>query len=324
MGMVPRLLAAAVMTAALLLGAAVPPAGAVVVPACTLYASPGQSVQQLVDRLGPGQTGCLAAGVYTGNVVIRKGGTATARVTLRALTPRSATIRGQLRVDQTANFVTVSDLVLDGTNPEIKPSPLVNGDDARFLRNDVSSDVESCFVLGDKVWGVADRTLIANNHIHHCGVDGTNQDQGVYVRQARATRIENNVIRANPDRGVQLFPNADDTLVRGNVIDGNGSGVIFSGDSVDTADRNVVERNIIVRSDLRWNVESYWWNGNVGSGNAVRDNCVWGGIRGNIQSPQVGFTTARNIVADPRLTLSGLTYRLASGTPCPVKPPVLW
>ena len=322
--MFPRLLAALSAAALLVLAATAPPANALIVPACTHHASPGQSVQALVDRLQAGQTGCLAAGVYAGDVVIRRGGTSSARVTLRALTPRAATIRGQLRVDQGANFVTISDLVLDGTNAGVRPSPLVNGDDARFLRNDVSSDVESCFVLGDKVWGVADRTLIANNHIHHCGVDGTNQDHGIYVRQANATRIENNVIRANPDRGVQLFPNGDGTIVRGNVIDGNGVGVIFSGDSADTADDNVVERNIIVRSDLRWNIESYWWSGNVGSGNVARDNCVWAGERGNIQSPQRGFTSARNVVADPRLTVSGVAYRLASGSPCPLRPPVLW
>jgi nitrous oxidase accessory protein NosD len=274
---------------------------------CNLYAAPSGSdvatgsaqaplrtVQRLADRLAAGQVGCLADGTYAGAVTITHG-----PITLRARHARAATVRGQLRINDGANGVTISGLRLDGTNPEARPSPLVNGDDARFERNEVFNRAETCFVLGDKVWGVADRTVIAGNDIHHCGVDGTNQDHGVYVREATATRIEGNVIRDNPDRGVQLFPNADRSVVRGNLIDRNGEGVIFSGDSDDTSDDNLVENNLISNSDLRFNVESYWFNGRIGHGNVARGNCVWGGRRGNVQAPQVGFAARRNLIARP-------------------------
>ena len=319
----PRHLLAAACALALL---ALPsPAGAQA--GCTVTVSPGASVQTLVDRLLPGQTGCLKPGVYEGRVIFKRGGTATERVTLRATTPRAATIRGQLRINDGANFVTVSGLRLDGTNAEIRSSPLINGDDARFAGNEVTSEVETCFALGDKVWGVADRTVITGNDIHHCGVDGTNMDHGIYVREARDTRIEGNVIRSNPDRGVQLFPNADRTLVRGNVIDANGVGVIFSGDSDDTSDDNVVERNVITFSDLRHDVESYWWLGLVGHGNVVRRNCVFGGERGAIQHAGAGFTAVDNTVANPGFTVrEGPAYRLSRlsrGSPCRVALPKL-
>jgi hypothetical protein len=313
------------------------PASAVLVASpCSLHAAttgsdaaPGTSVaplrtvQALVDRLRPGQAGCLAPGTYAGSVVVRRGGTAAAPVTLRAAYVKTATIRGQLRIDAGADHVTVSDLVLDGTSASGRPSPLVNGDDARFERNDVSSQTESCFVLGDKTWGIADRTLIARNHIHHCGVHGTNQDHGVYVRQARDTRITGNVIRENPDRGVQLFPNADRTVVAGNVIDRNGSGVIFSGDATDTSDDNRVEGNLVTASRLRWDVESYWYP-EPGTGNVARGNCVFGGAHGAIQVPLVGFAATANVLRDPRLLRRSATaYALGAGSPCPVRPPAL-
>jgi hypothetical protein len=233
--------------------------------------------------------------VYAGDVVVRRGGTADAPITLRSVPPRSATIRGQLRIADGADFVRVSDLVLAGTEVIDRPSPLVNGDDARFARNDVSNPGDSCFVLGDKVWGVAERTVIAGNRIHHCGISGTNKDHGVYVRQALDTVVRRNVIERNPDRGVQLYPNADRTLVKGNLIDRNGEGVIFSGDAVDTSDDNLVTRNIITRSLLRWDVESYWWRAR-GRGNVVRENCIAGGARGPVQRPAIGFATARNVL----------------------------
>jgi hypothetical protein len=251
-------------------------------------------VQQLVDPLRPGQTGCLGPGVHTGDVVIRQGGSAAAPITLRSVPPRSATIRGQLRIADGANFVRVADLVLAGTNVLDKPSPLVNGDDALFSGNDVTNPGDSCFVLGDKVWGVAERTVIARNRIHNCGVQGTNRDHGVYVRQALDTVVKDNVIERNPDRGVQLFPNADRTVVRGNLIDRNGEGVIFSGDAVDTSDDNLVAGNIITRSRLRWDVESYWYRGR-GHGNVLRGNCIAGAVRGPVQRPAVGFVTRRNV-----------------------------
>jgi parallel beta-helix repeat protein len=265
-------------------------------------AEPFRSVQRLADRLAPGQTGCLAPGTYVGAVIVRRSGTASAPVTLRAQIARTATVDGQLRIADGADFVRVEDLVLTGSGGFDRPSPLVNGDDAQFTGNDVTNPGDSCFVLGDKVWGVAERTVIAGNRIHECGLPGTNMDHGVYVRQATDTRIEGNIIERNPDRGVQLFPNADRTLVRGNRITANGEGVIFSGDGIDTSDDNLVTANVITGSLLRWDVESYWWPA-AGTGNVLRGNCVSGGKRGAIQPP-VGFVAESNVTDPSRCQLT--------------------
>jgi parallel beta-helix repeat protein len=308
------------------------------VAGCSLYASPAgsdgaagtaaaplRSAQALADRLAAGQTGCLAAGTYPDGMALRHGGTSTARLTVQSYPGQRAKIVGQVYVPDKSNFVTVRNLDLDGTNPLVKPSPMVNGDDAVFTGNNVHSSVESCFVLGDKVWGVAERTLISANHVHDCGVNGTNMDQGIYVRQAVGTRIIGNVIRNNPDRGVQLYPNADQSVVQGNVIDGNGEGVIFSGEGLDVSDDNLVSRNLITNSDLRYDVEYYWpSSGAVGTGNVVSENCVWGGVRGTIMQPALGYSLISNRIANPLYTVrTGATYALSSATTCPVKPPVL-
>ena len=74
--------------------------------------------------------------------------------------------------------------------------------------------------------------MIEHNRIHDCGVlPATNLDHGIYVAEADHTVIRRNLIYDNADRGVQLYPDADGTVVTGNVIDGNGEGVIFGGDS---------------------------------------------------------------------------------------------
>jgi nitrous oxidase accessory protein NosD len=272
---------------------------------CTRVIAPGEPVQTIVSRLRPGEVGCLADGLHAGPVRIRRDA-----ITLRSVNQHGARLVGQVRIDGGADGVTISGLQLDGTNEKRRPSPLVNGDDARFAGNDVTNATETCFVLGDKTWGVANRTVIEGNVIHHCGIDGTNKDHGVYVRYAADTRIEGNAIRENPDRGVQLYPNADRTVVRANVIDRNGEGVIFSGDGADTSDGNVVEGNVIARSDVRWNVEAFWLRNRIGQNNAVRGNCIWGGSRGDVQQPQVGFATEQNTVGDEAA--------------CPIGPPVLW
>ena len=58
----------------------------------------------------------------------------------------------------------------------------------------------------------------------------TNKDHGIYVTNAKDTVIRDNWIYDNVDRGIQLYPDAQHTRITGNVIDGNGEGVVFSGD----------------------------------------------------------------------------------------------
>jgi parallel beta-helix repeat protein len=296
--------------------------------ACDKTASSG-SVSSLVSSLAPGQTGCLHAGTYTGDIDIR-----TPSITLTSYPGETATVVGRLYVTQTGDGVTVSNLHLAGrsANPAL-PSPTVDGDNITFSGNDVTNTQGICFNIGsgNPKYGRAHDVVIENNRIHNCGIlPPGNHDQGIYVEASDNLVIRNNIIDHNADRGIQLYPDADGTVITNNVIDGNGEGVIFSGEFVNgvyqASDNNTVTHNLITNSKVRYNVESYYpTGGRSGTGNVVTGNCIHG-VSGNdgtadggagIQSSQNGFTATNNLNADPLyVNAAAGDYSLQSGSPC--------
>ena len=279
--------------------------------------SPYRTVDKLADALGPGQTGCLRAGTYDGNVRIDRGGRAGAPLTITSWPGERAAVKGRVVVADSANFVTISRLDLDGTNAGILPSPSVYGDNVSFVRNDVTNNHTAiCFILGSNTYGRAVSTLIRFNRIHNCGVlPANNHDHGIYAEASDGAQIVDNWIYDNADRGIQLFPDAQDTYVARNVIDRNGQGVIFSR----TSAGNVVEHNVIAHSRLRWNLEDFELTGTF---NVARRNCIWTtrldsyARNGGIQ-PSPDFAVAANLVADPNfIDRATHDYRLRLSSPC--------
>jgi parallel beta-helix repeat protein len=280
--------------------------------------APFATAGKLVASLASGQTGCLRSGTYQGDLSIRTPG-----VTLAGYPGEHATVAGRVRFEATADNAVVEDLTLDGENPANYLSPLIYADGVVVRNNDISNGHTAICVHVTTYPGSAPPrgVVIEGNRIHDCGeLPATNFDHGIYIAEARDTVIRDNVIYDNADRGVQLYPDADGTLVTGNVIDGNGEGVIFGGNSGSSSDNNVVEHNVITNSSLRYNVESSW-GGPVGTGNVARDNCTIGGAHGDdeggIQSPSVGFTATDNVVVDPGYAdpLHD-NFDLAPGSPC--------
>lgn len=79
---------------------------------------------------------------------------------------------------------------------------------------------------------------------------------------------------------------------------------------------NVVARNIISNFTQRHNVEA-WWGGPVGTGNVVRDNCLWNGALGNIDLSVGGFLAISNVVAEPGFVdREAADFHLGRGSPC--------
>jgi len=281
-------------------------------------ASPYRTAQKLVDSLGPGKTGCLRAGVYEQDVTIATGGSSGSPLTLSSYPGERATVRGRFRVKDSANFVTVESVDLDGRNSSNLPSPSVYGDDVVFRDNDVTNYhyTAICFLLGSKEYGRAVRTTIERNRIHDCGrLPAANHEHGIYIEASNDVRIVENWIYDNADRGVQMFPDAQRTSIARNVIDGNGQGIIFSRQSAG----NVVESNVISNSVLRWNIEDWELSG---AGNVARNNCVWTtrtdsyGREGGIMVTR-DFVATGNLVADPQFVdRTAKDFRLAAGSPC--------
>ena len=268
--------------------------------------------------------GCLRRGVYKGNVKIIRGGRRGAPAVIRPYRNEHARIIGRIWVAHSADDLTIQGLYLDGRNARRLPSPTVNAARVSFIRNDVTNHHSAiCFGLGTVRYGRAISTLIRENRVHNCGrLPRTNHDHGIYVEQARGTVIEGNWIYRNADRGIQLYPNAQSTLIRRNVIHGNATGIVFSGAFGEASSGALVERNVITGSATRYNVESYWPDlSRVGQNNVVRSNCLRAGARGRasggVQVPAVGFALGPNIVERPRYAAPRRgDFRIRGDGPC--------
>jgi parallel beta-helix repeat protein len=314
-------------------------------PPCDLYASPTGSdsasgsisaplktVQQLADSLSSGQVGCLRAGSFEGSgsagdpyreLKISRSG-----ITLTSAPGEQARINARLWVARGADGITVSNLYLDGTNSRDLPSPTVNADDAVFRHDDVTNGHTSiCFDIGNSVWGRAHTTLIEENRIHACGeTPSSNQEHGIYLSAADDTVIRGNWIYDNTDRGIQMYPDAQRTVITGNVIYGNGEGMIFSGNEEIASNGARVTHNVISDSRIRRNVESFYPDGGPrGSDNLVQSNCIhgapggyYGGTDGSgVQSPQIGFTASDTVNAPPAFADAAAgDFRLLAGSAC--------
>jgi len=286
-------------------------------------AAPLASVEQLLDDLDSGETGCLRSGTYGA----RQFKVETPGITLTSYPGERATLRGQLRFNPSAVGAIAQNMLLDGRNSDDLLGPLIYADGVILRGNEITNhNTAICVHVTDySDQAPPEGVIIEDNEIHNCGqLPATNLDHGIYIAHARGTIIRDNVIYANADRGVQLYPDADDSLVTGNVIDGNGQGVIFGGGPSSSSDDNLVTRNVITNSTIRFNVESHW-QGPTGTGNVARDNCVWteqrdyheGSPAGSGIQSMSGAVAKENLVANPAYANPAAgDYSLKPGSAC--------
>jgi arylsulfatase A-like enzyme len=285
-------------------------------------ANPWRTAQKLADNLGPGETGCLRSGTYSENLTVTQGGTSAQRTTLRSYPGETATIAGRVLV--TADYVTISQLVLDAHLASGGYGQVVEGDDVTFSDNNVTSGATaSCFRIGNQGTSAARalRVMITRNRIHNCKT-------GVLASAATHLTVSQNLIYDNVDRGVRLEPDAIGGTVFRNVIDGNGEGVLLAGDTATAPTSNTVHRNVISGSSNRWNVGSSFVASNVGAYNHVWSNCLYAtnvdaafNTTGGIvpPSPTRGFAVYDSYltVGDPQfVNRDAGDFHLKSSSPC--------
>jgi hypothetical protein len=183
----------------------------------------------------------------------------------------------------------------------------------------------SCILLGSPEHGPAMHPIVRRNVLHDCGDpqnlipgSGNAYDHAIYAANVVGGVIVDNVFWGSAGKVIQLYPHARRTRVAHNVIDAGqsvkGAGVVIAGTVSDPSSHNVVERNIIAYAP-RYNVYASW-DGQRGSGNLVRSNCLWRGRSANV-GPEIGFDAVENVTADPLfLDRSSRDYRLAEDSEC--------
>ncbi len=267
-------------------------------------ATPQQALQSpiaLLNALAPGQEGCLTDGAtFTlggGDAITAAGGTPGLPITLRPTTPGArVTISAATGFEfQTAGH----DIVFRDINfrrPTGGGGSLlqINGDRTTLDGVDLTYPYNICLDIGgDPRHGDTDPTedfVLRNSRIHDCGssygpphIPNDSGVHGIYAEflrdgtDAGATSdsysavIEDNLIYANHNRGIQLYPDADDTLIRRNVFYGNGANVNIGSDTPTIAsERNTFVDNIISESTL----DGLAAGGFVGDTNEVLGNLV--------------------------------------------------
>jgi hypothetical protein len=300
---------------------------------CSLYAAPDGSnrangslatpfatPQRLIDTLHAGQTGCLRGGVYESAITVARGGERGRPLTLTSSPGERARMIGRLYVRPGAHDLDFLRLDLDGRNALALPSPTVFGSDVTFSGDDVTNEHSAiCFDLGEAGGPVARNIAIERSVVHDCGrLPAGNHEHGIYIENTRDVRIAWNLIFANADRGIQLYPDAQTTSIVHNVIYGNGEGILFSGGSGTASSGALVAHNVISDSDVRSNVESWYPAGNPrGSHNMVTKNCIGASYAIPLNRRGGGFDVLGNLMIEPLFAnASTHDFRLLPASPC--------
>jgi hypothetical protein len=261
--------------------------------------APVKTITELMSRLSPGQTGCLAAGqVFTDAARITKGGLPGRPVRLQG---NGSVLRGGIAIR--AGDVVVSGLRIRGLGERRRGVIVVDGDRVAILRNDITgTDIvrwTPC-ILVDGSSG----TTIDGNTVHECtkATSRTVAAQGIYVVDSTGTTIANNIVARTSGEGIALSGARRVSIVRNHVY-GNTNGV-YIGPGTTQA---MVVNNVIAYSG-RNNV-----HGGGGSGNVVTSNCLWKGFGGNVAGS--GFAALGNLVRSPRYVNRYRSLALRAG-PC--------
>ena len=284
---------------------------------------PVQTAGRLARALRPGETGCFRAGTYSFEAL----SLTKPRITLRPLGRENVTLNGDIKILPRARRAAIVGMRLNGDTGKNQIGPRIYADRAVLRGNTITNHHAGICVQVSAYFSRPPPAgvQIRGNRIHDCGkLPATNHHHGIYIADARRTTIRNNWIYDNADRGVQLYPSAQESVVRGNVIDSNGEGVSIGGDDAGSCSNgNTVTGNVISNSVESWNI----YSGALGpdcSGNVVRNNCLYAGqapqpydADGGVLFPARNFAATRNVVASPRyVDLDSGDYRLRRHSRC--------
>jgi hypothetical protein len=297
---------------------------------------PYRSLRRLLGRMRPGEVGCLLGGVFHDDIRVLQPGRRGKRITIRSAPGVRSVVMGHVWVAPAANYITISNLVIDGSL-SASNTVQVQGDHVTLRQLEITNRAKpganwngNCVIGG--AYGerspanIARYLLIDRTRIHDCGDD--RHEHGIYLEFTRHTVIKSSYLYRNPGYGIHMYPDARETLIERNVIDGNSSqckaNLTFSGEAAGGeydlphgSRDNTVRFNLITFPVCRDNIESYYPSGSLAPvGNRVIRNCVYGAPGRNFGGTS-GYSTAKNILRDPLYVNRGLgDFRLRAGSPC--------
>jgi parallel beta helix pectate lyase-like protein len=266
--------------------------------------APVKTITELMSRLSPGQTGCLAAGqTFTEAARITKSGAPGRPVRLRG---NGSVLKGGIAIR--ASDVVVGGVRIRGLGERRRGVVVVQGERVAVLRSDITAtDIvrwTPCILVDG-----ASGTTIDGNTIHEC-TKATSRSvaaQGIYVVNSTGTTIANNIVARTSGEGIALSGARRVSVVRNHVY-GNTNGVYLRPGTTQA----MVANNVIAYSG-RYNV-----HGGGGSANLVTSNCLWKGFGGNVAGG--GFAAVRNVVRSPRYVNRYRSLALRGG-PCKARTP---
>lgn len=318
-------------------------------------ASPVLTLSRLTAVLAPGQTGCLQDGgeiVQTedGTGVMAGGSPGQPKIIRPETVGQRARVRGVTKflVPDNANDLILMDLDIRGS-PDVGGGNLfhVNGDRVMLDGIDLSWPRNICLGVGAEDEPAKDFVLI-DSRIHDCGATHDNDPNnvggahGAYLQYVRDSTdadtwgaiVYNTLFDHNDGRGLQLYPDADDVLVDGAVLYGNGSNLNIGSDSVDVrSQRSRIRNTILANSRLDFDdpedpnpsnsndiVGNFSGAGNDGADNRIGHSCLSNTVRPGylFDSGGTGNVVLEDMTYDPPtfVDVAGRDFQLTSGSAC--------
>ena len=266
-------------------------------------ASPWGTVQKALDTLQAGQIAYVRAGTYSQNLLLRRGGTATAPFTVRNYPGEQPVLQpgtGQsdnipLQLANGAAYVRFQGLIVEGATGSSTTNVY-----ARASAHDI--ELSNCELRGSQRQGFfseasTSAVQIIGCSIHDNGGSGPTQlDHNVYMQGKGHVLANSRIANAPNGFNVQIYPSSDHIIITENTIVGAfRDGIIVGGDGGGVTTNLTIANNVIAFNG-RYGISTFW-GGYVGTGNLATRNVVWGNSWGELVGTGIDFL--ENTIADP-------------------------
>lgn len=220
------------------------------------------TIQAAINACAAGDVVVVAQGTYRERIIFP-----AVSITVRSVTPTSATVRQATIIDGTLGDVVVR------MNSNVPASSVLSGFTIKRGQVGVlcyrsSPTISYCSILANTGQGVkvdADWYEDAIPNIIHNTITG-NTNAGILCERTASPLIENNLISANTGRGINSL-NDSSPLISTNTIFGNSGGGINCGDGI-------IEYNVINGNSAGDGGGIYVYGQNC----SINNNLIWGNV----------------------------------------------